>query len=125
MFAVTPAPFVFLTGQPQKKGISPDAEKIQMKPVKDASVVDLSHSDHPVTNFLSVVEGIPVGPDCNNFAGLGSKEFESKGYFDIERGIHPKIQEETATCLQQNHRKGQNPVPDPTSSGDPSWTTVA
>ena len=57
MFVVPPAPFVFSTGQPQKKGVSPDTEKIQIKPVKDASFVDLSPSAHPVTNILSVVGG--------------------------------------------------------------------
>ena len=43
-FVVARAPSVFLTGQLQKKGISPDTEKIQRKPVKDASFVNLSHS---------------------------------------------------------------------------------
>ena len=48
MFVVTDAPFVFLTGQPQKKGVSPVTEKIQIKPVKNASFVDLSPSGPPV-----------------------------------------------------------------------------
>ena len=61
MFVVTPAPLVFLTAQPQKNGISPDTEKIEIKPVKDVSFVDLSPSVPPVTNVLSVVEGIPSG----------------------------------------------------------------
>ena len=56
---------MFLTGQLQKRGVSPDT-KIQIKPVKDVSFVDLSTA-HPVTNVLTVIEGIPVGSDCKNF----------------------------------------------------------
>ena len=51
MFVVTPAPFVFLTRQPQKKCVSPHTEKIQVKPVKNASFADLSHSVPPVTMY--------------------------------------------------------------------------
>ena len=80
MFVVTPAPFVFLAGQPQKKGVSPDTEKIQIKPVKDASFVDLS-PDCPVTNFLCVVEGIPVGPDYNNYGRSWQQRVSVQGLF--------------------------------------------
>ena len=52
-FVVTLAPFVFLAGHPEKKGVCSDAEAILIKPVKDASFVDLSPSAPPVTNVLS------------------------------------------------------------------------
>ena len=59
----TPALSVFLNGPPQKKGVSPsvNSENGLIKPVKDAFSVDLSPSARPVTNGLSVVEGLPVG----------------------------------------------------------------
>ena len=38
-----------------------------MQPLKDASFVDLSPSDTPVTNVLGVVEGIPVGAHLQIF----------------------------------------------------------
>ena len=50
-----------MTRQSQKKGVCPNAEKVQINPVKDASFVDLSPSAHPMTNVLNVVEGIPAG----------------------------------------------------------------
>ena len=81
MFVVTPATFVFLTKQSQKKSVSPNTEKVQMK---DASFVDLSPSAPLVTNVLGIVEGICRGPTAKILAGLGSKGFESKGCFDIE-----------------------------------------
>ena len=57
MFVVTHEPIVSLTGQPQKKGVSPDIQKNQIKPVKDALSVNLSPAP-PVTNVLSVAEGL-------------------------------------------------------------------
>ena len=65
----TPAPSVFLKGPPQKKGVSPsvDSGKGLIKPVKDAFSVNLSPSAPPVTNALSVVEGLPVGAQLQNF----------------------------------------------------------
>ena len=52
MFVVTPALFVFLTGPSYKKGLSPNTEKFQTKPLKDASFVDLSPSVPPMTSVL-------------------------------------------------------------------------
>ena len=65
----TPALSVFLNGPPQKKGVSPsvDSENGLIKPVKDAFSVNLSPSAPPVTNVLSVVEGLPVGTRLQNF----------------------------------------------------------
>ena len=65
----TPAPSVFLNGPPQKKGVSPcvNSENGLIKPVKDGFSVDLSPSAPPVTNVLSVVEGLPVGARLQNF----------------------------------------------------------
>ena len=76
IFVVSP-PYVFVTGQPQKKGVSPDSEKIQIKPVKDASFVDLS-------------------PSAKSWAALGSKEFKSK-LFDTEGGTQPIIEGQTSS----------------------------
>ena len=64
MFVVTPAT-VILKMQSQKKDVSP--EKVQIKPVKDASFVDLSPSTPPLTNVLSVVDCILVGARLQNF----------------------------------------------------------
>ena len=60
---------VFLNGPPQKKGVSPsvNSENGLIKPVKDAFSVDLSPSAPPVTNVLSVVEGLPVGARLQKF----------------------------------------------------------
>ena len=59
--------FCALTRQSQQKGVSTNTEKVQIKPVKNASFVDLSPSVPPVTNVLSVVEGIPVGARVQKF----------------------------------------------------------
>ena len=86
MFMVTPAPFVFLTGQPQKKDISPNRDKIQIKPLKDASFVDLSPSAPPVTNVPSVVESIPVGARMQNFLQV----LAAKGWSQLHSFRHIK-----------------------------------
>ena len=54
---MTHEPFLSLTGQPQKKGVSPDTQKNQIKPVKDALSVNLSPAP-PVTNVLSAAESL-------------------------------------------------------------------
>ena len=58
---------MFLARQSQKKNIIPNTEKVQIKPVKDTSFVDLSRSAPLVTNVLSVVEGILVGARLQKF----------------------------------------------------------
>ena len=59
----TPALSVFLNGPPQKEYVSPsvDSENGLIKSVKDVFSITLSPSAPPVTNVLSVVEGLPVG----------------------------------------------------------------
>ena len=58
--------------------------------MKDTSSVDLSPSAPPVTNVLSVVEGILV-------RALSVQKFwqvlAAKGCFDIEGGTQPKLQD--------------------------------
>ena len=77
IFVVTHTPYVFVTGQPQKKGISPDSEKIQIKPVKDASFIDLSPSAPPVTNVPNAVEGIPAGASLQKFWQVLAAKYSS------------------------------------------------
>ena len=66
---------------PQKKGASPnvDSENGLIKPVKDAFSVNLSSSAPPVTNVLSVVEDLPVGPDYRIFGKSGPKRVQVQG----------------------------------------------
>ena len=76
--------------------VRPDSDKIQIKPVKDASFVDLSPADS-LTYILSVAEDIPVWAHCNNFGRSWQQRVETKGCFDIEGGIQPKIQDQTSS----------------------------
>ena len=64
---VTLALFVFLTGQPQRNGVSPATGNGQIKPVKSVSFVNLSPSAPPVTNVLSAVEGLSLGARLQKF----------------------------------------------------------
>ena len=64
------------------------SENGPIKPVIDAFSVDLSPSAPPVTNVLSVVEGLPVGARLQKFWQEG---FESKG------GLNPSIQDQASS----------------------------
>ena len=79
--------FYVLTRQSQKKSVSPNTEKVHIKPLKNASFVDLS----PAPPVFCCRRYSCRGPSAKMFAGLGSKGFESKGCFDIEGEIQPKI----------------------------------
>ena len=70
--------------QPQKKGITAQTKKIQLKPVKDASFVDLTPSAPLMTNVVSIVEGIPipVGPPTAKIL-VAIKLSTPMGCFDI------------------------------------------
>ena len=54
---MTHEPIMALTGQPQKKGLSPHTQKNQIKPVKYALSVNLSPAP-PVTNVLIAAKGL-------------------------------------------------------------------
>ena len=82
---MTHEPIVSLTGQPQKKGVSPDTQKNQIKPVKDALSVNLSPAP-PVTNVLCCRRSCR-GQTAKILARMGSEGFESKGVFDLEGGV--------------------------------------
>ena len=61
---------MFLTGQPQRKGVSPITGNSPINPMKSVSSVNLSPSAPPVTSVLSAVEGLA---DCKNFGKSGPK----------------------------------------------------
>ena len=89
---------MFLNGLPQKKGVSPSVNLGNglIKPVKDVFSVNLSPSAPPVTNVLSVVEGLPVGTRLENFwQVLGPEGFESKSSIHPEGRVQPSFQSQT------------------------------
>ena len=69
MLVVIDKPIVSLTGQPQKKSVSPDTQKNQTKSLKDALSINLSPAP-PVTNVPSAAEGL-VGTNCQNLGNDG------------------------------------------------------
>ena len=87
MFVVAPDTIMSLTGQPQKKGVSADTQKNQIKSAKDALSVNLFLTP-AVTNTLSTAEGCSCrDQNANILASMGSEGFDSKGGFDLEGGI--------------------------------------
>ena len=54
---MTHEPILSQTGQPQKKGVSPDTQKSQIKPMKDDLSVNLPPASS-LTNILSAAEGL-------------------------------------------------------------------
>ena len=93
MFVVAPAPFVLLTGQSQKKIVSPITKKIQIKTETCffCRSVSFCHSCDKCPQCCRRYSC--RGPIAKILAGLGSKGFESKGGFDIEGGIQPQIED--------------------------------
>ena len=71
---VTPAHSVFLTRQPQKKGVSPITGNGPIKPVKHVSSVNLSPCAPPVTNVVSAVEGLAVGTRLQKFCQVWAQK---------------------------------------------------
>ena len=76
------------------------------KALKYGLFVALSPSSPPVTNVLSGVEGLPVRtPTLKILAGLDSKGFESKGGFDLEGSVQPKIQDQTSSLKGMSNKE--------------------
>ena len=96
--AVDHAHSVCFQGQPQKKGISPCTQKIEIKDVKGVSCASQCLFAPHVPNVPNVVPNLAVGGQVTEvLARLAHTGCESKGGLNFERGIHATLQNQTTS----------------------------
>ena len=89
---------MFLTGQLQRKGVSPVTGNGPRKPVKSVSSINMSPAPS-VTNVLSAVEDLAVEARLQTFWQVWppKKGFETQSCFDLKGGVQCSVQYQTSS----------------------------